>query len=321
MDQSFHKFLREQRRLNETVVTTFINEKIDCYAVHGMTDDQLMKYVPKIGEYCRTEVAALEGTTTTISKATESLMKKIKERQASKRSHGDDHSENLSGNSNALKMECVFQMGLFEEVWAKNVQVKEKRGGGTRHLKALTSTMAQLMEIGKELFFPNGKSKIGNVNDFEFRIQDFTEDELDPLTTLGEQYEKRKVRMLRLYLSCIKIDAEEILNDATSPGESQNAVPLTRELLCAAAASYGAASTTGTTCGSDFTTGTPRTKASTREIVQEPAHISECWSSALKRLKLPPGGVDEVLASLTPTPRKVVAMLQHETQQERKLDS
>lgn len=71
--------------------------------------------------------------------------------------------------------------------------------------------------------------------------------------------------MLRLYLSCIKIDAEEILNDATSPGESQNAVPLTRELLCAAAASYGAASTTGTTCGSDFTTGTPRTKASTCE--------------------------------------------------------
>ena len=55
-----------------------------------MTDDQLMKYVPKIGDriairqYCRTEVAALEGTTTTISKATESLMRKIKERWASK---------------------------------------------------------------------------------------------------------------------------------------------------------------------------------------------------------------------------------------------
>ena len=91
-------------------------------------------------------------------------------------------------------MERVFQMGLFEEVGAKNVQVKEKRGGGTRHLKDLkTATMGQLMEIGKELFFPNGKSKIGNVNDFEFQIRDFTEDELDPLTTLGEQYEKRKV--------------------------------------------------------------------------------------------------------------------------------
>ena len=157
-------------------------------------------------------------------------------------------------------------MGLFEEVGAKNIQVKERRGGGTRHLKALkTATMAHLMDIGKELFFPNGKSKIGNVNDFEFCIRDFTEDELDPLTTLGEQYEKRKVKMLRLYLSCKKTDAEEKLNDATSPGELQNAEPLTRKLPCAAAASYGAASTTATTCGSDFTTGAPRTKASTRE--------------------------------------------------------
>ncbi|KAF4091506.1 hypothetical protein AMELA_G00037700 [Ameiurus melas] len=68
-----------------------------------MTDDQLIKYVPKIEDqiairqYCRREVAALEGTTATISKATESLMAKINQRRASKRIHGDDRSEKNVG--------------------------------------------------------------------------------------------------------------------------------------------------------------------------------------------------------------------------------
>ena len=68
-----------------------------------------------------------------------------------------------------------------------------------------TTTMAQLLETGKELFVPSGKSRLGDVCEFNFTMQDFTEEELDPMTTLGQQYEKRKVWMLRLYLSCKKM--------------------------------------------------------------------------------------------------------------------
>ncbi|CAL9699778.1 unnamed protein product [Knipowitschia caucasica] len=50
-----------------------------------------------------------------------------------------------------------------------------------------------------------------------------------------------------------------------------------------------------------------------KELVQDPAYIAECWSDVLRELKLPPGGLDEVLSSLHPTPRKVIALLQHET--------
>ncbi|KAF5887204.1 uncharacterized protein DAT39_022332 [Clarias magur] len=50
-----------------------------------------------------------------------------------------------------------------------------------------------------------------------------------------------------------------------------------------------------------------------KEMVQDPAYVAECWSNILQGLHLPPGGLDEVMASLTPTTRKVVAMLQHET--------
>lgn len=97
-------------------------------------------------------------------------------------------------------------MVLFEEVCGSFVQIKEKRGGGTRHLKALKSaTMAELLECGKELFFPNGKNKLGDINEFELKLRDFTE-EVDPQTTLSEQYEMRKVKILRLYLSCKRTD-------------------------------------------------------------------------------------------------------------------
>jgi len=50
-----------------------------------------------------------------------------------------------------------------------------------------------------------------------------------------------------------------------------------------------------------------------KEIVQDLAYIAECWNSVLKKLKLPPGGLNEVMISLTPTARKVVATLKHET--------
>lgn len=224
----------------------------------------------------------MEGTTATISKATESLMAKINQRRASKRIHGDDRSEKMLGNCNALKMDCTFQMGLFEELGSSCIQVKEKRGGGIRHLKALkTTTMAQLGETGKEVFFsPNRKCKIGNANEFEFTMRDFTEDQLDPLTTLAQQYEKRKVKLLRPYPSCKKIDtdADETLNAATLPGESQNAPALTSESRCAAAASHGAVSIIGSPSETAFTTGTPSTSEfvspMSSEILNAVAYVS-----------------------------------------------
>ncbi|XP_041861569.1 uncharacterized protein LOC121652708 isoform X2 [Melanotaenia boesemani] len=237
MDPQFLEFLQEQRKLNDTLIAKLIDEKIDCYAVNDMTDEQLMKYVPKIGDrmairqYCRREVAVLEGTTS-VSKATASLMSKLNDRRNARRSARDFRGEKLAGNLNALKPERAFQMGLFEEDNGRCIQIKERRGGGTRHLKAPKSTtMAELIETGKDLFFPNGKSRLGNVSEFKFTMRDFTEEELDPTTTLSQQYEKRKVRMLRLYLSCKKYECDmtETLDISASNIESENEWTLENE--------------------------------------------------------------------------------------------
>ncbi|CAL9692657.1 unnamed protein product [Knipowitschia caucasica] len=248
MDPNFQKFLREQRRLDETVIASFIDEKIDCYAANEMTEEQLMKYVPKIGDrmairqYCRREVAVLEGTTTAVSNAKASLMAKLNHKSSVKKIHRDQRTEKMSGNSNAQKIERAFQMGLFEDIGGRRIQVKERRGGGTRHLKApKNATMAQLLETGKKLFFSNGKSMLGDMNHFHFTMRDFTEEELDPMITLGQQYEKQKVRMLRLYLSCKK---NELDVNETSNIQSENVCALGKEPPHASAHGTASAVTT-----------------------------------------------------------------------------
>lgn len=178
-----------------------------------------MKYVPKFGDriairqYCRREVAAFEKSSSIVSKATQSLREKIQLRRTGKRAHSDDRSQKLAGNLNALKNSRTYQIGLFEEVEGSFIQVRERKGGGVRHLKASKDTpVNELLNIGKDLFFPQGKNKLGNINEFEFTLRDFTEAELDSSMTLGQLYNLRKVKLLRLYVSCKRIfmDAQDL---------------------------------------------------------------------------------------------------------------
>lgn len=123
-------------------------------------------------------------------------------------------------------------MGLFEEIRGSFVQIKEKRGGGTRHLKALKSaTMAELLDCGKKLFFPNGKNRLGDITEFELKLRDFTEEELDLQTTLVEQYEIRKVKILRLYLSCKRLYTTPS-SRIQSVGEFASEKPSTSAKVC-----------------------------------------------------------------------------------------
>lgn len=199
-------------------MTILLILQIDCYEVDGMTDSELSRYIPRLGDriavrqYCKIEVQ----DTGEVSKAAQSLLTKLKGRRVA--------SKKLSGNSNAAKIERSFQLGMFEKVGESYVQVRERRGGGTRHLKAPKSiTMAEVMEMGKQLFFPNGESKIGNVEEFNFTVRDFTEELLDPSTTLGDHYELRKVKILRLYIT-IDRETDKTTKDDDESLESDNSL-------------------------------------------------------------------------------------------------
>jgi len=55
-------------------------------------------------------------------------------------------------------------------------QVRARGGGGTRSvILPKECSMSEVLDKGKNLFFPNERNKRGHVTDFEFSIMDFCE--------------------------------------------------------------------------------------------------------------------------------------------------
>lgn len=77
------------------------------------------------------------------------------------------------------------------------------------------STFPDLLEASKQLFFPDGVSKKGMVDEFEFTIRSFDHTELELDLTIGELLERTKVKLLHVYLTTISKVTEH--DDITTP--------------------------------------------------------------------------------------------------------
>ena len=89
--------------------------------------------------------------------------------------------------------------------------------------------MKDLQHRAESLFFPNGKSKVGPISDFDRSMMDFTEELTDPSVTLGELYEQKQVKLLRVYLATKKKSISESKNredqsNGTSKDEVENEI-------------------------------------------------------------------------------------------------
>ena len=92
----------------------------------------------------------------------------------------------------------------------KYCSVRIQTGGGTREVKmALSTTADAILKMAKELFFPAGRSTVGNMNDMEFNLANFKQEELSETVelggrevnfTLGNYIEKYKLTRIRIYL-------------------------------------------------------------------------------------------------------------------------
>ncbi|XP_032409601.1 uncharacterized protein LOC116721178 [Xiphophorus hellerii] len=83
-------------------------------------------------------------------------------------------------------------------------QVRTRNGGGTRHATVdKSTTVSQILEMGKELFFPDGTSTKGVIEDFLFEVCDFKKNLISLDETVGNLYEKTKLKLLRFYM-CTK---------------------------------------------------------------------------------------------------------------------
>ena len=108
--------------------------------VADLPDTDLQRFLPKLGDsiavkqYCSREQASCAGVGA-IPKAAQSLMEKIK---GEKRKGSDGTSAlrgaKLIGNINAVKQKRRFELGWKDFDGTDFIQVRQKRGGGTRHL-------------------------------------------------------------------------------------------------------------------------------------------------------------------------------------------
>ncbi|VDI74013.1 Hypothetical predicted protein [Mytilus galloprovincialis] len=109
----------------------------------------------------------------------------------------------LIGNSYAAKkMRRVdFGWAILDVNTQEFKKLREPTGGGIRktELDKDTNTIS-LLNIALDLFFVNGKSPHGHLDEFTYKLTDFKLGDLDDAITVGELYELTKVKILRLYL-------------------------------------------------------------------------------------------------------------------------
>ncbi|KAJ8010110.1 hypothetical protein DPEC_G00071590 [Dallia pectoralis] len=131
------------------------------------------------------------------------------------------------GKKHAVKDTRRVEMGWLHFEKGEYHQVRTKGGGGTRHLSVQkTVNVGELLEIGKDLFFPDGHSAKGPTGKFDFDIRDFSQKSLPHDCTVNQLYEKTKLRMLRIYTCSRHKDTPIILSDASSDFEHDDERPV-----------------------------------------------------------------------------------------------
>ncbi|XP_061755685.1 uncharacterized protein LOC133552492 [Nerophis ophidion] len=135
--------------------------------------------------------------------------------------------DTATGQKNAAKITRRVEMGWLHFESGMYHQVRTRKGGGTRNLSVQKSvTMGELLEtVGKCLFFANGHSSKGLIEDFEFDICDYSHSPVPREVTVGQLYEQTKLKMLRVY-TATKSNNILLLSDESSDMEPTQKTPL-----------------------------------------------------------------------------------------------
>ncbi|KAL3884590.1 hypothetical protein ACJMK2_024721 [Sinanodonta woodiana] len=148
-------------------------------------------------------------TETRKDKILKSLRKKLLFRRATHTSEGPDSGGEssvitkvrrgiLAGNKNANKGSRKIEIGWLNFDTSNQMcrQVRKKRGGSTRRVDICKeSTIKEVEAVAKSLFFPNGTSPNGPIENFDFEIRDFSGEKTECKETIGE------INILRFYLA------------------------------------------------------------------------------------------------------------------------
>ena len=187
-----------------------------------MADEKLAEYVPAYGDRIAVvaQCAFMSEKLKEVEKPEleQGLLQRIKCKMRKRRKKLEEPNP-LCGNKNASKLTRRVEIGWmdYDSKVQDYKQVRTRVGGGTRHLKVPKSGNTEtLMEAGKNLFFPDGISKRGKIEDFDVSITDYQGRNLGT-STVEEWYELQSLKMLRIYF-CTKKKPQP-LNDSVKTSE------------------------------------------------------------------------------------------------------
>lgn len=170
-----------------------------------MTDAQLARYIPTYGD--RLAVVSFcnqQRHTSNRETLLERIKGKIEDRKMSKKDcHMPSESHGLSRkrNKNAEKQVRKIEIGWLHYSKPHYTQVRTRHGGGTRYPTVdKGTTVKQLLDTGKQLFFPDGLSTKGPQENFDFEMRDFKRNSIPLEETVGKLYESTKLKILRFYI-------------------------------------------------------------------------------------------------------------------------
>lgn len=169
-----------------------------------MTDGELGQYIARYGDrlalkaFCRRRAITNENREVTET-AKSALLRNVRHRLEERGNSATTNREHSVGNRFAVKVTRRVEMGWLNFERGTYHQIRTRNGGGTRHLSVQKSiTMGELLQTGKELFFPNGQSSKGPVENFEFDIRDYSHNAVSLEVTVAQLYEQSKLRILRV---------------------------------------------------------------------------------------------------------------------------
>lgn len=210
------------------------SSQIDAFAIQDIDDESLARYIPAYGDriatrrYCMDKQRKKAEETSKMS-LLDKLRQKMRTTSTNRAGAYEPGASSVGPRRftlrNALKTTRKIELGWIHD----GKQVRKRCGGGTRLLDVnKTATKMDLLFHAKELFFPEGKSKKGNWEDFIHNVYDFKECELDDHTDVGELYTLSKFGILRFYLHTAarpqEADTEDNSDLSNTPNEQQEQI-------------------------------------------------------------------------------------------------
>ncbi|XP_028650308.1 uncharacterized protein LOC127527660 [Erpetoichthys calabaricus] len=224
----------KERGIPEENLHQMAQDKVDLDVVRLMDDDTLSKYIPHFGDrvYARNwtdSSSAASNNEERKRKLIERLRSKMKLPSLHPATAGSQSNPRRAvgkGNKNAERKTRKIELGWMVYQNGNFKQVRRPTGGGTRELiVSKDDTVNKILEDGKQIFFPKGKSSKGRVEDFDFSLCIMgSEEQLDATLTVGRLYDTTYHKLLRLYICSKPKKSNDSAKQAKSPERFETAL-------------------------------------------------------------------------------------------------